>query len=135
MLLKHLRSWKNLLSKTMKKPAQEMGIYTLSKICMLAVWKGQNCPSGRPPVDRPTVIFLTVEPPVDRGLDTESRALCRLTARSTGTRSRKQSSLVVDWVGRPALQPIRPVHVRAHRSTDFCLGRPSGRPTEGQVKQ
>ena len=40
------------------------------------------------PVDRPTVRILTVEPavdrPVDRGQDTESSALCRSTARSTG---------------------------------------------------
>ena len=32
----------------MKKPAQEMGIYALSKFCPLAARKGQNCPSGQP---------------------------------------------------------------------------------------
>ena len=53
----------------MWKPAQEMGIYTLSKICPLAAKKGQNAL----PVDRSvnwrTVIFMTVVPPVDRPVD------------------------------------------------------------------
>jgi len=36
----HLKTWLNQLKRR--------HIYNLSKICPLAVWKRQNCPSGRP---------------------------------------------------------------------------------------
>ena len=93
-------------------------------------------------VDRPTVRFPTVVPPVDRpvdrGLDTESRALCRSTAAgrpangqisdrcATGRPGgrprpgyREQSSLPVDRpVDRATGPPAKwPVHVCAHRLT------------------
>ena len=88
-------------------------------------------------VDRSTVRFLTVGPAVDRGPDTESRALCRSTARSTGAISREQNSLAVDRVGRPALQPNKPCTFCARRSTawstDLYLGRPCGRPSQWSV--
>jgi len=74
------------------------------------------------PVDRPTVKFLTVGPAVDRVLDTESRALYRSTARSTGAISREQNSLAVDRVGRPALQPNKPCTFCARRSTARSSG-------------
>ena len=68
-----------------------MGIYTLSKICPLAVWKGQIALL----VDRPTVIFMTVVLPVDRPWIQRADALCRST-------------------GPPAYMVV---HVYAHQST------------------
>ena len=83
------------------------------------------------PVDRPTVRILTVVPavdrPVDRGKDTESRALCRSTARSTGALSREQ----LLFGGRPHGRPAHPVHIgRPLRLTGSWSGRPVGRPPE-----
>ena len=60
------------------------------------------------PVDRPTVIFHTVVPSVDRSVDRGQiqRTLLsvRSTARSTGTFPESRALWTVDWVGRPALQ-------------------------------
>ena len=68
--------------------------------------KGRNALLVDRLVDRSTVIFMTVEPPLDHPVDRtwiqRADALCRSTARSTGASSRKQSSLAVDRVGRPA---------------------------------
>ena len=51
------------------KTAQEMGIYTLSKIIAVAIWDAQIAPPVNRPVDRSTVTFLTVEPTVNRPVD------------------------------------------------------------------
>jgi len=45
------------------------------------------------PIDRPTVIFQTVEPSVDRGQDTESQSLCPVDRPVDRGLSREQSSL------------------------------------------
>ena len=42
-----------------------MGIYTLSKSARWQLGKGRNAL----PVDRPTVIFMIVVPPIDRPVD------------------------------------------------------------------
>ena len=60
-----------------------MGVFIAPyEICPLTAGKGRNALPVDRPVDRSTVIFLTVEPTVDRPgrpiLVTESRALCRL---------------------------------------------------------
>ena len=95
------------------------------------------------PVDRPTVIFQTVEPSVgrsiDRGQDTESKSLCpvdRLVARGL---SREQSSLD-GRPGRSTGPPARTgVHVCARRSTvtvgrlQAAVDRP-GRPAEASTE-
>ena len=63
------------------------------------------------PVDWPTVGFPTVVPsvdrPIDRGLETESRTLCQSTARSTSQRSdfrplchRSTARSTEDWIQR-----------------------------------
>ena len=130
-----------------------MGVFIAPyEICLLAAGKGRNAL----PVDRPTVKNLTVAPTGRPGLDpesngslagrppgrpepdTESRALCRSTARSTWAISREQSSLAVDRVGRPAHQQswrARSVHVgRLARSTDFKLDRPVRSTDRSQVR-
>ena len=66
----------------------QMGVFiTPFEICPLAAGKGRNALPVDRPFDRPTVIFLTVEPSVDRPdrprLDTESRALCLSTGAIT----------------------------------------------------
>jgi len=82
---KHLKYRKFSLPKSWWNQLKRRHIYSLSKICPLAVWKGQKWPSGRLP-GRPaqrsylwplclwstarstgaTVIFMTVVPLVDR---------------------------------------------------------------------
>ena len=80
------------------------------------------------PVDRPTVIFLTVEPPVDCTVDRSQRHIgCRLTARSTGTtRELGSCSRSTAWLtgllGWPCARP------REHRSTSL-VDRPLVRST------
>ena len=80
-----------------------MGIYNPPKFCPLAARKVRNDLPVDRQVDRPTVIFMTVVPPVDRPVDRawiqRVDALCR----STGASFREQSFLAVDRVGRPAL--------------------------------
>ena len=89
-------------------------------------------------VDRPTVIIMTVEPPVDRKLETESRALCWSTGWSIGAISREQKlsgGRPTRSIGPPAWLRARLVHVgRPDRSTDLCLSRPDGRPTDSLVQ-
>ena len=101
--------------KNIAKTAQEDGYYTLQKFCPLAAGNVRN----DLPVDRLTVIFMTVVPlvdcPVDRDWIQRATALCR----STGTISREQSSLD----GRPAHQPKIPC-----TSVDW-----TGRPTSAAV--
>ena len=46
-----------------------MAIYKPLKNLPVGSWKGQNALPVDRPVDWPTVIFLTVEPPVDRQVD------------------------------------------------------------------
>ena len=117
----HLKDRNFSLLKTCSKQLKRRHIYRLSKICPLAVWKGQKCPPGRPPGRLAlTVRFLTVVPPVDRDWIQRAAALCRSTGRSTGAISREQSSLDGRPLGRPAHQPW----LCARRSTDFCLSRP-----------
>ena len=79
---------------------------------------GQNsdrCASGRPAGDR--------------GPRTESRALCQSTGPADRGFLESRSSLAVNRVDRPALQPelaCTSVHIgRPTRSTDFKLGRPT----------
>ena len=142
--------------KSCRKQSKGTPIYRLPKygrwrpsqqICLLTVDRQRsNLPLGRSvdrpvdrklgndpavdcPVDQPTVRFLTVVPAVDRSVDRKlandpavDRAISREQRRSGG---------------RPPGRPTQAVHVCAHRSTgamtDFCPGRPSGRPAEGQV--
>ena len=73
------------------------------------------------PVDRPTVIFQTVEPSVDRsvdrGQDTESKSLCPVDRSVDRGLSREQSSLD-GRPGRSTGPPARTgMHVCARRST------------------
>ena len=115
-----------------------MGIYTLSKSARWQLAKGRIAL----PVDRPTVIFMTIEPPVDRPVDrklkTENRALCRSTGLSTRAIFREQKLSG----GRPTRSTGLPakttVHVRARRSTgavDRLLRRSTVRSTgRRQVK-
>ena len=67
------------------------------------------------PVDRPTVIFQTVVPSVDRsvdrGKDTESKLFVRSAARPAGAFPESRALWTVDRVGRPALLPELAVHV------------------------
>ena len=81
-------------------------------------------PLGRLPTVRFLIVGPAVDRPVDRGLDTESRALCRSTAQSTKAIFREQNSLAVDRaVDRPNL--CTSVHIgRPERSSDFLSGRP-----------
>ena len=93
-------------------------------------------PTGRPP----TVIFPTVgaavDRPVDRAFGIESRALCWSTGLVDRGFPESRSSLAVDRVGRPALQPdigVHAVHVghpSGRPTSDF--GRPVGRPAEAR---
>ena len=61
------------------------------------------------PVDRPTIIFQTVEPSVDRSVDRariQSASLSvRSTTRSTEAFPESRALWTVDRLGRPALQP------------------------------
>ena len=98
-----------------------MGIYTLSKICPLAAGKVRNVLPVDRPVDLPTVIFMNVEPPVDRPVDWDwiqrAAALCRSTDRRPGPFSESRALWTID---RPVDRPTSP-WLRA----DFGFGRPS----------
>ena len=60
------------------------GVFIAPKrICPLAAGKGRNALPVDHPVDRPTVIFLTVEPPVDRPVDQGQNHRAVLSGRST----------------------------------------------------
>jgi len=136
------------------KSAQEWGIYSPKQICPLAVRKGHFCPSG----NQPTVIFVTVVPPVDSPVDwawnqratalwpidwavdrswiQRAAALCRSIARSIGAIYREQNSLAVDWVGRRAYQPGLGARLctsvdRTGRLTSASVDR-FGRPADSQ---
>ena len=78
------------------------------------------------PADRPTVIFQTVVPSVDRPVDRariqRAEALCRSIARSTGAFPESRALWTVDRVGQPALLPELAVHVCARRSTGRSTG-------------
>ena len=126
----------------MKKPAQEMGIYTLSKICLLAVWKGQNCPSGRP-LGRPANghfydCCASGGPPGRPGLGTEIRSSLPVNrpGRPRSTSVDRQIAPVDRAVnGLPAKWLV---HVCAHRSTgpvDRRLPRSTVRSTGRQPGQ
>ena len=120
-----------------------MGIYSPKEICPLAsLVKGKIALPVDQAVDRPTVIFMTVEPPVDQPLDrrleTESKALCRSTGRSTGAISREQKLSA----GRPTRSIGLPaktiVHICARRSTgpvDRLLPRSTVRSTSRRLGQ
>ena len=84
-----------MLLKFFVKSAQEVVFIDQQKFCPLQPGKAQIVLLVDRPVDRPTVIFLTVVPPVDRAKDhgrppgrpaptREWGDLSRLTARSTG---------------------------------------------------
>ena len=148
-----------LLSKNLVQNNHEMGVFIPSfQICPLAAEKGKFAL----PVDRPTVIFLTVEPterlPDRPGLDpesngslagrlpgrpkpdTESRLSVRSTARSTGGFSREQSSLPVDCPGRPGpfldsrtLRTVDRPGQPAHQLKLACTLVHVGRPTTATV--
>ena len=79
-----------MLSKIIKKSAQEM-VFIPSKNS--ARWQPGKVRNDLL-VNRPTVIFMTVVPPVDRPIDLawkqRAMALCRSTARSTRTGYREQ---------------------------------------------
>ena len=109
---------------------------TPQEICPLVAGKVRNNLPVDRQVDRLTVIFMTVVPPVDRDWIQRAAALCRSTARSTGAISREQSSLAVDQVGRPAyllglLARLYTSIDRTSRPTSASVNRP-GRPADSQ---
>ena len=83
------------------------------------------------PVDRPTIIFQTVEPSVDRSVDRgqiqRASLSVRSTARSTGAFLDSRALWTVDRVGRPATCQVKActsVHVgRPGRSTGYSQDR------------
>ena len=95
---KYLKDRKFSLLKSCTKQLKRRHIYSLSKICPLAVRKGQNCPSGGPPgrsandhfydrcaSGRPGNRAKAIGRPPDRPAPTrEWGAFSRSTARSTG---------------------------------------------------
>ena len=80
------------------------------------------------PVDRPTVIFQTVVPSVDRGKDTESKLSVRSAARSTGAFPESRALWTVDqpssqnWGARLCTSVDRPVD-RLQTSVDWSVDR------------
>ena len=93
-------------------------------------------------VDRPTVIFQTVVPSVDRSVDRARIQRAQLSVRSTGRSIRafpeSRALWTVDWIGRPALLPEQAcmsVHVgRLPGRPTSELGRPIGRPLKPETE-
>jgi len=125
----------------MKKSAQEMGIYTLSKICPLAARKGQNCPSGRSPGRPANSHFYdrcaSGRPPGRPDLNTESSCslpVDRLVNRGQNQKAELSGGRPARSIGPPVQWSCTFVYIgRPNRSTDFYLGRPAGRPADNQV--
>ena len=63
-------------TKTYLKQLKKWGIYNLKQFCSLAAGKGIFALPVDRPVDRPTVIFMTVVPPVDWAWKQRVTALC-----------------------------------------------------------
>ena len=78
------------------------------------------------PVDRPTVIFQTVVPSVDRSRIQRAQLSVRPTGRSTGAFPESRALRTVDRVGRPASS-------QNLACTSVHVGRPPGRLTSSSV--
>ena len=94
------------------------------------------------PVDRPTVIFQTVVPSVDRSVDRgqiqRASLSVRSTAGSTGAFPESRALWTVDRIGRPTLLPEQActsVHVgRLPGRPTSEIGRPVGRPLKPETE-
>jgi len=101
------------------------------------------------PVDLPTVKLLTVRacwsasrstvprarPPVNRGQIQRAKLFEWSTGRSTAKARSVDRGLSGRPPGRLALKLNGRARICAHRSTDFCIGWPRGRPAEGLVNK
>ena len=125
---------RKLCSKNSYQNSSRNGVYIAPKqICPLAAGKGKISL----PVDRPTVIFMTVVPPVDRPINqAQNQRADSLPVDRPVDRGHFQRAELSGRTGPPAHGCVLsgrtgpPAHGCMHvcgrldRSTNFCLGRP-----------